>query len=416
MVNNLATVAELDDVSIVAGVDEDTDDVEINRDDDDDDDCTDADDADVVSDGGSVDDAVPGDLSDVGDVKVEDDRDTDDVKRGGDVDSEGNDGFDDADNDVCTSSEDCTDDCVDSGVMGKAESDARGVDVEAASVDAVIFTQTDIDDNLKTAEADDTSIALADDWDPVKDTGFDAALEGNGDVETDDGGFFDFPGNEVDRAAEDFTDVGADFDNEVETDSNTETTDIVDSGVAAKFNEEYDFDTDIKAELCVDLDADANAPADLDVVKNFVDVATDSKDDNDTDPDIEAGGVSNWSGDDTCVNIDIAVDADVHFDRDVGTNLDKDSDGVVDSKDGEETDVNRTTDGNVVSVCELGSNSDKVGDDGDTCFEVVGSTDLDGVSEADADINTDVDLDIETDRDMDCDNVDDVEIASCPGE
>lgn len=96
--------------------------------------------------------------------------------------------------------------------------------------------------------------------------------------------------------------------------------------------------------------------------------------------------------------------------------MDKDSVGVVDSNDGEETDVNRTTDGNVVSVCELGSNSDKVGDDGDTCFEVVGSTDLDPVSEADADINTDVDLDIETDRDMDCVNVDDVEIASCPGE
>ena len=98
--------------------------------------------------------------------------------------------------------------------------------------------------------------------------------------------------------------------------------------------------------------------------------------------------------------------------------MDKDSVGVVDSKDGEETDVNRTTDGNVVSVCELGSNSDEVGDDGDTnpCFVVVGSTDVDRVKEAGADINTDVDLDIETDRDMDCDNVDDVEIASCPGE
>ena len=416
MVNNLATVAELDDVNIVAGVDEDTDDVEINRDDDDD--CTDADDADVVSDRGSVDDAVPGDLRDVGDFKVEDDRDTDDVERGDDVDSEGNDGFDDADNDVCTSSDDCTDDCVDSDVMGKADSD-RGVDVEAASVDVVIFIQTDIDDKLKPAEADDSSIALADDWDPVKDTGFDAALEGNGDVETDDGGFFDFPGNEVDRAAEDLTDVGADFDNKVEADSNTETTDIVDSGVAAKFNGENDFDTDIKAELCVDLDADANGPADSDVVKDFVDLATDSKDDNDTDPDIEAVGVSNSSGDDTCVNIDIAtLDADVHFDSDVGTNSDEDSVDIVDSKDGEETEVNRTTDGNVVPVCELGSNSDEVGDDGDTdpCFEVVSSTDLDRVSEADADINTDVDLDIETDRDMDCVNVDDVEIASCPGE
>ena len=162
MVNNLATVAELDDVNIVAGVNEDTDDVEI-KGDDDGDDCTDADDADVVSDRGSADDAVPGDLRDVGDFKVEDDRDTDDVKRGGDVDSERNDGFDDADNEVCTSSDDCTDDCVDSGVMGKADSDARGVDVEAASVDVVVFTQTDIDDNLKTAEADDTSITSADD-------------------------------------------------------------------------------------------------------------------------------------------------------------------------------------------------------------------------------------------------------------
>ena len=229
---------------------------------------------------------------------------------------------------------------------------------------------------------------------------------------------FDFSGNEVDRAAEDFTDVGADFDNDVEADSNTETTDIVDSGVAAKFNEENDFDTDIKAELCVDLDADANGPADSDVVKDFVDLATDSKDDNDTDPDIEAVGVSNSSGDDTCVNIDIAVDADVHRDSDVGTNSDEDSVDIVDSKDGEETDVNRTTDGNVVPVCELGSNSDEVGDDRDInpCFVVVGSTELDRVSEAGADINTDVDLDIETDRDMDCDNVDDVEIASCPGE
>ena len=415
MVNNLASVVELDDVNIVAGVDEDTNDVEINGDGDDE--CTDADDEDVVSDGGSADDAVPDDLRDVADVKVEDDRDTDGVKRGGDADSERNDGFDDTDNDVCTSSDDCTDDCVDSDVMGKPDSD-RDVDVEAASVDVVIFTLTDIDDNLKTAEADNTRIALDDDWDPVKDTGLDAALEGNGDVETNDGGFFDSSGNEVDRAAEDFIDVGADFDNEVETDSNTETTDIVDSGVAAKFNEENEFDTDIKAELCVDLDADANGPAGSDVAKDFVDVATDSKDDNDTDPDIEAVGVSDSIGDDTCVNVNIAVDADVHFDSDVGTNSDEDSVGVVDSKDVEETDVNRTTDGNVVPVYELGSNSDEVGDEGDTnpCFEVVGNTDFDRVSEADADINTDVDLDIETDRDTDCDNVDDVEIASCPGE
>ena len=93
---------------------------------------------------------------------MEDDIDTDGVKRGGDADSERNDGFDDTDNDVCASSDDCTDDCVDSDVMGKPDSD-RDVDVEAASVDVVIFTLTDIDDNLKTAEADNIRIALDDD-------------------------------------------------------------------------------------------------------------------------------------------------------------------------------------------------------------------------------------------------------------
>ena len=222
VVNNLASVAELDDLDMVAGVGEDTDDVEINVDDDD---CTDADDADVVSDGGSgsdrvldanVDDAVPDDLSDVGDVKVEDDRDDDDVKRGGDVDSESSDSFDDADNDVCTSSNDCTDNCVDSDAMVKTGSDSD-VDVEAAGVDVVIFTNTDIDGKLKTAEADDASIVLDDDWDPIKGTDFDAALEGNGDFDTDDDSFFDSFGNEVEEAVlsrddEDFSDADADFD------------------------------------------------------------------------------------------------------------------------------------------------------------------------------------------------------------
>jgi len=222
VVNNLASVAELDDLDMVAGVDEDTDDVEINGDDDD---CTNADDADVVSDGGfcsdcvldtDADDIVPDDLSDIGDITVEDDRDADDVKRGGDVDSESSDSFDDADNDVCTSSNDCTDNCVDSDVMVKADSDSD-VDVEAAGVDVFIFTKTDNDGKLKTAEADDPRIVLDDDWDPIKGTDFDAALEGNGDAETDDGEFFDSSGNEVDRTAEDFdTDDDNSFGNEVE--------------------------------------------------------------------------------------------------------------------------------------------------------------------------------------------------------
>ena len=46
VVNNLASVAELDDLDMVAGVDEDTDDVEINGDDDDD--CTNVGDAIVI--------------------------------------------------------------------------------------------------------------------------------------------------------------------------------------------------------------------------------------------------------------------------------------------------------------------------------------------------------------------------------
>ena len=380
VVNNLAPVAELDNVDIVAGVDEDIDDVAINGDDGD---CTDVDDADVVSDGGfgsdclldtNADDVVPDDLGDVGDFKVEDDKDVDGVKRGGGVDSESNDGFD-ADNDVGTVSDGCTDDCVDKDVMGKADSDSN-IDVEAASVDVVIFTETDIDGKVETAEADDAGIAL-DNSDPIKGADFDTALEGNGDVDTDDGDLFDSSGNEVEGAGaprddEDFTDVDADFDNEDETDPIIGITADVDSGVAAKFNEEDDFDT------YVDLDADANGLADSTFVNDFIDVAPDSKD-GDTDPDFEAVGVCNSID-------DIPVDAGVDFDSDVSINFDIDSIGVV-----EETDVNRDTDANVDPVCELGSNSDEVGDDGDTnsCFEVVGSADLDRGSDADADTNTD---------------------------
>ena len=79
---------------------------------------------------------------------------------------------------------------------------------------------------------------------------------------------------------------------------------------------------------------------------------------------------------------DFTVDADGDFDCDVGTNLDIDSVNIIDSKDGEETVVNRATD----SITGVSDSADA-----NVCDSIC---DVDDTSAADDDVDKKVDSEV----------------------